>query len=58
MNLFPKRGGSQRPAARDDGRSLKNGAYASLLAAVVLAAVILLNLVLRALPTRYTEFDL
>lgn len=39
-------------------RTLHNGVYASLLAVAVLAAVILLNLVVRALPTRYTEFDI
>lgn len=41
-----------------DKRSLKNGAYASLLTAAVLVAVILLNLVARALPTTYTELDI
>lgn len=39
-------------------KTLRNGAYAALLAAVVLAAVILLNLVMQALPTRYTAFDI
>lgn len=41
-----------------DKRSLKNGAYAALLTAAVLVAVILLNLVVRALPTTYTELDI
>lgn len=39
-------------------KALRNGVYAALLTAVVLAAVILLNLVLQALPTRYTAFDI
>ena len=39
-------------------KTLRNGAYAALLAVVVLAAVILLNLVMQALPTRYTAFDI
>lgn len=39
-------------------RALQNGGYASLLAAALLAALILLNLVAGALPTRYTEFDI
>lgn len=39
-------------------RTLHNGVYASLLAVAVLAAVILLNLVVRALPARYTEYDI
>lgn len=39
-------------------RMLHSGAYASALAAVVLVVVILLNLVIRAVPTKYTEFDI
>lgn len=36
----------------------RNGIYASVLTVVVLVAVILLNLVVRALPTIYTELDI
>lgn len=43
---------------KKDKRIFKNGAYASVLTALVLAAVILLNLVVRALPTTYTSFDI
>ena len=32
--------------------------YASALAVVVLAVIILVNLVIRALPTKYTEYDI
>lgn len=39
-------------------KTFRNGVYASVLAVVVLAAVILLNLVVRALPTKYTELDI
>lgn len=39
-------------------RAFRNGAYASVLTVVVLAAVILFNLVIRALPTKYTELDI
>lgn len=39
-------------------KAFRNGVYASVLAVVVLAAVILLNLVIRALPSKYTEFDI
>ena len=46
---------AQRTSRR---RTLQAGAYASALGVVVLAAVILLNLVVRAIPTRYTEFDI
>lgn len=46
---------AQRASRR---RMLHSGAYASALAAVVLAVVILLNLVIRAVPTKYTEFDI
>ena len=41
-----------------DKRIFKSGAYASLLSAFVLAAVILLNLVVQALPATCTEFDI
>lgn len=39
-------------------RMLHSGAYASALAAIVLVVVILLNLVVNAIPTKYTEFDI
>lgn len=39
-------------------RALHSGLYASALAVVVLVVVILLNLVMRALPTKYTEYDI
>ena len=39
-------------------KTLHNGLYAAALAAVVLAAVILVNLVVRALPSQYTEYDI
>lgn len=39
-------------------RVFQSGAYASALAVVVLVAVILLNLVIGAIPTKYTEFDI
>lgn len=39
-------------------KTFRNGVYASVLAVVVLAAVILLNLVVRALPTKWTELDI
>ncbi len=45
----------KRPA---NARALHNGAYAAVLTAAVLAAVILLNLVVQALPTKFTEFDI
>ena len=63
MNLFrkpPRSGQAQPSAAKKAGsaRVLKNGAYAAILTAVVLAAVILVNLLVRALPTKYTEYDI
>lgn len=39
-------------------RSLRSGAYASVLAVVVLVLVILLNLVVGAVPTKFTQFDI
>jgi ABC-2 type transport system permease protein len=46
---------AQKAASR---RTLKNGAYASLMAIVMLVAVILINLVAGAIPTKYTQFDI
>ena len=46
------------PKPQDGGRVFRSGVYAAALAAIVLVLVILVNLVVRAIPTRYTEFDL
>lgn len=46
------------PKPQDGDRVFRSGVYAAALAAVVLVLVILVNLVVRAIPTRYTEFDL
>ena len=46
------------PKPQDGGRVFRSGVYAAALAAVVLVLVILVNLVVRAIPTKYTEFDL
>ena len=66
MNFkFGKKPGGKTPAAQPTEaqrasrrRMFHSGVYASALAAVVLAVVILLNLVIRAVPTKYTEFDI
>ena len=39
-------------------RTLRSGSYATVLAVVVLAFVILVNLVVQALPNKWTEFDI
>lgn len=39
-------------------RALHAGAYSTVLGVIVLVLVILLNLVVRAIPTKYTEFDI
>lgn len=46
---------AQRASQR---RALGAGAYASALGAIVLVVVILVNLVVQAIPTKYTEFDI
>ena len=46
LNVKLPQGGSKR--------ALHRGMYASALAVVVLAVIILVNLVIRALPTKYT----
>lgn len=61
MKLFNKKPAADQPTEAQkagQARVLKNGAYAAILTAVVLVAVILVNLVMRALPTKYTEFDI
>ena len=50
LNVKLPQGGSKR--------ALHSGMYASALAVVVLAVIILVNLVIRALPTKYTEYDI
>lgn len=50
LNFKLPQGGSKR--------ALHSGVYASVLAAVVLVVVILINLVIRALPTKCTEYDI
>ena len=50
LNVKLPQGGSKR--------ALHSGMYASVLAVVVLAVIILVNLVIRALPTKYTEYDI
>lgn len=62
---FGKKPSGRTPAAQPTEaqqvsrrRLLHSGAYASALAAIVLVVVILLNLVVGAIPTKYTEFDI
>ena len=50
LNVKLPQGGSKR--------ALHSGMYASALAVVVLEVIILVNLVIRALPTKYTEYDI
>ena len=50
LNVKLPQGGSKR--------ALHSGMYASALAVVVLAVIVLVNLVIRALPTKYTEYDI
>lgn len=49
---------SPKPRILDGGRVFRNGLYASAITAAVLAVVVLLNLLVRALPARYTQVDL
>ncbi len=41
-----------------DGKVFRSGLYSAAIAAAVIAAVVLLNLLVRAIPSKYTEFDL
>lgn len=63
MKQFHKKNAPARPeptAEQKAGstRVLKNGAYATVITVIVLVAVILINLIMGALPTKYTEFDI
>lgn len=66
MNFkFGKKPSGRTPAAQPTEaqrvsrrRLLHSGAYASVLVVIVLVVVILLNLVMNAIPTKYTEFDI
>ena len=46
----------QKP--QDSGRVFRSGVYSAALTAVVVLLAVLLNLLVRAIPTKYTEFDL
>lgn len=52
MKHFEKRS----PAG--DGRVFRSGVYSAALAAAVIVLAVLLNLIVRAIPSRYTTFDL
>ena len=41
-----------------DGKVFRSGLYSAAITAAVVAAVVLLNLLVRAIPSKYTEFDL
>ena len=47
---------SKRSAS--DGKVFRSGLYSAAITAAVIAAVVLLNLLVRAIPSKYTEFDL
>ena len=47
---------SKKSAA--DGKVFRSGLYSAAITAAVIAAVVLLNLLVRAIPSKYTEFDL
>ena len=49
--LKPKRSASE-------GKVFRSGLYSAAITAAVIAAVVLLNLLVRAIPSKYTEFDL
>ena len=48
----------RRGAALDEGRVFRSGLYAAAIAAAAVALVVLVNLLARALPARFTRFDL
>ena len=52
MKLFAKQSSS------GDGRVFRSGVWSAALAAAVIVLAVLVNLIVRAIPSRYTEFDL
>lgn len=52
MKLFAK----QRSSG--DGRVFRSGVWSAAIAAAVIVLAVLVNLIVRAIPSRYTEFDL
>lgn len=52
MKLFSKRTSS------GDGRVFRSGVWSAAIAAAVIVLAVLVNLIVRAIPSKYTEFDL
>ena len=52
MKLFAKQNSS------GDGRVFRSGVWSAAIAAAVIVLAVLVNLIVRAIPSRYTEFDL
>jgi ABC-type uncharacterized transport system involved in gliding motility auxiliary subunit len=52
MKLFAKQSSSS------DGRVFRSGVWSAAIAAAVIVLAVLVNLIVRAIPSRYTEFDL
>ena len=45
-------------APADGGRIFRNGLYSTAILAAAVVLVILINLIVQAIPSKYTEFDL
>ena len=59
MKKFDVKGIVQALKARPDSKTaFKNGTMASVLTAVVLVCVVMVNLLVNSLPSKYTQFDL
>ena len=52
MKLFAKQSSS------GDGRVFRSGVWSAAIASAVIVLAVLVNLIVRAIPSRYTEFDL
>ena len=48
----------KKPTASQNGRVFRNGLYSAAITAAVIVVAVLLNLLVRAIPSKYTEFDL
>lgn len=62
MNLFKKKNTEENSENNEtkpfDKRSLVNGSYAMAVTAIVIAAVIIINFIVGAVPSKFTKFDI
>ncbi|MGN0661793.1 MAG: Gldg family protein [Faecalibacterium sp.] len=58
ISLSPKNRFAASPEPLDGGRVFRSGIYSTAILTAAVALAVLINLVVRAIPSKYTEFDL